>query len=107
MYGYLNIIVAECLYVWALLLVGSSQSQPRAILVPELQTHALGSPHIPAVSSQPQQVQNQAAFSKDVSNEQLALWLSHHPNLIGTDFSEDIDKLRSTNLFFYTILNNG
>ena len=33
-------------------------------------------------------------FSKDMSNEQLALWLSNHPNLTGTDYHEDIGKLR-------------
>ena len=33
-------------------------------------------------------------FSKDMSNEQLALWLSSHPNLTGTDYHEDIGKLR-------------
>ena len=95
--------------MWALLLVGSSQCQPHAIPVPEIQTRAQESPHR-AVSSQPQQVQNQTTdltFSKDMSNEQLALWLTHHPNLIGTDFSEDIDKLRGTNFFFYTTLNDG
>ena len=34
-------------------------------------------------------------FSKDMSNEQLALWLSNHPNLTGTDYQEDITKLKS------------
>ena len=33
-------------------------------------------------------------FSKDMSNEQLARWLSNHPNLDGTDYREDIGKLR-------------
>jgi hypothetical protein len=51
-------------------------------------------------------VQNQATdltFSKDMSNEQLALWLSHHPNLIGTDFSEDIVKLTGIIPFLYAL----
>ena len=34
-------------------------------------------------------------FSKDMSNEQLALWLSNHPDLTGTDYQEDITKLKS------------
>ena len=33
-------------------------------------------------------------FSQDMSNEQLALWLRIHPRLIGTDYEEDISKLR-------------
>ena len=35
-------------------------------------------------------------FSKDMSNEQLAQWLSNHPNLLGTDYQEDISKLKGT-----------
>ena len=35
-------------------------------------------------------------FSKDMSNEQLALWLRNHPSLSGTDYEEDISKLRGT-----------
>ena len=35
-------------------------------------------------------------FSKDMSNEQLAQWLSSHPDLAGTDYREDIAKLKST-----------
>ena len=35
-------------------------------------------------------------FSKDMSNEQLAQWLSNHPNLTGTDYQEDIRKLKGT-----------
>ena len=34
-------------------------------------------------------------FSKDMSNEQLALWLSNHHDLTGTDYQEDITKLKS------------
>ena len=34
-------------------------------------------------------------FSKDMSNEQLAQWLSSHPDLAGTDYREDIAKLKS------------
>ena len=35
-------------------------------------------------------------FSKDMSNEQLALWLRNHPSLSGTNYEEDISKLRGT-----------
>ena len=35
-------------------------------------------------------------FSKDMSNEQLALWLRDHPSLTGTDYEEDISKLIGT-----------
>ena len=38
----------------------------------------------------------QQTFSKDMSNEQLALWLRNHPSLSGTDYEEDISKLRGT-----------
>ena len=33
-------------------------------------------------------------FCKDMSNEQLALWLRNHPSLSGTNYEEDISKLR-------------
>ena len=36
------------------------------------------------------------AFSKDMGNEQVALWLRDHPSLSGTNYEEDISKLRST-----------
>ena len=32
-------------------------------------------------------------FSKDMSSEQLALWLRNHPSLSGADYEEDISKL--------------
>ena len=44
----------------------------------------------PQVDEHPQS----SNFSKDMSNEQLALWLRNHPNLTGTDYEEDISKLR-------------
>ena len=37
-----------------------------------------------------------AKFSKDMNNEQLAVWLTNHPSLTGTDYDEDIRKLRGT-----------
>jgi hypothetical protein len=33
---------------------------------------------------------------KDMSNEQLALWLRNHPSLSGADYEEDIRKLIGT-----------
>ena len=49
-------------------------------------------------------------FSKDMSNEQLAQWLSNHPNLTGTDYQEDISKLKGTIVFVvvheYTFIHN-
>ena len=35
-------------------------------------------------------------FSEDMSNEQLAVWLKNHPRLTGTNYEEDISKLRGT-----------
>ena len=35
-------------------------------------------------------------FSRDMSNEQLALWLRNHPNLSGTDYQEDVAKIKGT-----------
>ena len=37
-----------------------------------------------------------STFSKGMSNEQLALWLRNHPSLSGTNYEEDISKLRGT-----------
>ena len=31
-----------------------------------------------------------------MNNEQLAQWLRNHPSLSGTDYEEDISKLRGT-----------
>ena len=33
-------------------------------------------------------------FSKDMSYEQLAVWLTNHPQLVGADYQQDISKLR-------------
>jgi hypothetical protein len=35
-------------------------------------------------------------FSKDMSREQLALWLRNHHSLSGADYEEDIRKLIGT-----------
>ena len=40
-------------------------------------------------------------FSKDMSSEQLALWLRSHPSLSGADYEEDINKLIGI-MFMYT-----
>ena len=55
------------------------QPQPPAVVQPRVVVH-------------PQPL----TFSEDMSNEQLALWLSNHPKLVGTDYREDITKLKST-----------
>ena len=55
---------------------GSSVQQPQSL------------PTIQSVCSQ------QLTFSKDMNNEQLALWLRNHPSLSGTDYEEDISILR-------------
>ena len=53
----------------------------------------LSSPTIqPRVDVRPQPL----TFSKEMSNEQLALWLRDHPSLTGTDYEEDVSKLIST-----------
>lgn len=69
--------------------------------------HAESDPSCSGASQQPQSpptVQapvdvhpqpSDSVFSKDMSNEQLALWLRSHPSLAGTDYEEDIRKLRS------------
>ena len=36
------------------------------------------------------------AFSKNMSSEQLALWLRNHPSLSDAEYEEDISKLRGT-----------
>ena len=33
---------------------------------------------------------------KDLNNEQLAVWLSNHPRLRGTDYQHDIQKLKGS-----------
>jgi hypothetical protein len=57
---------------------GASVQQPQS--PPTVQTRV-------DVRSQP------LTFSKDMSNEQLALWLRSHPSLRGTNYEEDMSKL--------------
>ena len=45
-------------------------------------------------------------FSKCMSSEQLAQWLRNHPRLSGTDYEEDISKLRGTLPNTVVIYNN-
>jgi hypothetical protein len=35
-------------------------------------------------------------FSKDMSYEQLAVWLTNHPQFAGADYQQDISKLIGT-----------
>ena len=55
-------------------------------------------PQASAVAAQPQvdTCAQPLTFSEDMSNEQLALWLSNHPKLKGTDYQQDISKLKGT-----------
>ena len=36
------------------------------------------------------------AFSKDMNDEKLAVWLTNHPQCIGINFQQDINKLMGT-----------
>ena len=40
------------------------------------------------------QVLHPLVFSKDMNSKELAEWLRNHPSLTGTDYEEDISKLR-------------
>ena len=45
----------------------------------------------------PRDVQPQPqAFSKDMSYEQLAVWLINHSQLVGEGYQQDINKLKGT-----------
>ena len=46
--------------------------------------------------SPPMRVDLRSQSPKVMSNEQLAVWLRNHPSLSGTDYEEDISKLRGT-----------
>ena len=35
-------------------------------------------------------------FSEDMSYQQLAVWLTNHPKLVGADYQQDISKLKGT-----------
>ena len=36
------------------------------------------------------------AFSEDLSYEQLPVWLTNHPKLVGVGYQQDISKLKGT-----------
>ena len=55
----------------------------------------------PRVQSQVDVHIQPSTFSKDMSNEQLALWLRNHSSLTGTDYEKDISKLRGTYHIMY------
>ena len=49
-------------------------------------------PHLSAtVQSQPSQT-----FSEKLNYEQLAVWLTNHPQFVGVDYQQDISKLKGT-----------
>ena len=51
-------------------------------------------PQFPPTVQMPVDIRPQPLiFSKDMSSEQLALWLRNHPSLSGADYQEDISKL--------------
>ena len=35
-------------------------------------------------------------FSQDMSYEQLAVWLTNHPQFVGAGYQQDISKLKGT-----------
>ena len=35
-------------------------------------------------------------FSKGMSYDQLAVWLTNHPKFVGADYQQDISKLKGT-----------
>ena len=59
-------------------------------------THVQQRQTTPRVQSQVDVPSRSSTFSKDMSNEQLAVWLRNHPSLTGTNYEEDIRKLRGT-----------
>ena len=40
-------------------------------------------------------------FSKDMNYEQLAVWLTDHPQFVGADYQQDIRKLKGTVSQYY------
>ena len=47
----------------------------------------------PSVTVQPQPPQT---FSEKLNYEQLAAWLTNHPQFVGVDYQQDINKLKGT-----------
>ena len=50
----------------------------------------------PTVQARADVCSQSSTFSKDMSSEQLALWLRNHPSLSEGEYEEDISKLRGT-----------
>ena len=50
----------------------------------------------PVVKTQADVDSQSSTFSKDMSSEQLALWLRNNPSLSGAEYEQDISKLRGT-----------
>ena len=48
----------------------------------------------PAVETQADVDSQSSTFSKDMSSEQLALWLRNNPSLSEAEYEQDISKLR-------------
>ena len=62
---------------------------PISILEPVPHPQALSSDQ-PKLDASPQPLE----FSKDMSYEQLAVWLTNHQQFVGADYQQDISKLK-------------
>ena len=62
---------------------------PNSISEPVPHPQALSSDQ-PKLDASPKPLE----FSKDMSYEQLAVWLINHPQFVGADYQQDIGKLR-------------
>ena len=62
---------------------------PNSISEPVPHPQALSSDQ-PKLDASPQPLE----FSKDMSYEQLAEWLTNHPQFVGADYQRDISKLK-------------
>ena len=51
-------------------------------------------PHPQAVTSNQPKLDIPLEFSKDMSYQQLAVWLTNHPQFVGADYQQDITKLK-------------
>ena len=60
-----------------------------SILEPVPHPQALSSDQ-PKLDAPPQPLE----FSKDMSYEQLAVWLTNHPRFVAADYQQDISKLK-------------
>ena len=56
--------------------------------------------HIMPLQSQPFEESNKEIpqhFSLKMNNDQLTLWLRHHPDLQGLEYDHEIDKIKGMN----------